>query len=74
MLLYQIDARIVHHTSNRECVSVDIPQTLPTFYLTKSGVIDREHAERIAKGIILPVELDYESVTVTVHASVIDTQ
>ncbi len=75
MILYQIDAHIVHHTSNRECVSVDVPRTLPTFYLNKVqfGIMNLEHAEQIARSIIMPVNLEYESVTVNVRVSVFDT-
>ncbi len=66
MTLYAIVATVVHHTNDSHCVSVDRSIQIPTFYLDADvqGIIDEAHAETIAREIIIPVDLEYESVTV----------
>lgn len=70
MTLYAINATIVHHTNDAHCASTDVTKQIPTFYLNADvqGIVDEAHAEKIAREIILPVELEYESVTVHVTA------
>ncbi len=65
MTLYAISATLVHHTKDSNCISVDRSVQIPTFYLDANvrGIIDEAHAEAIAREIIMPVELEYESVT-----------
>lgn len=71
MTLYAITATLVHHTTDNVCVSVDLTQQIPTFLLSGEmhGIVNEQHAEEIARKIICPIDLQYESVTVTVQAT-----
>jgi len=66
MNLYCVQATIAHNTTDGEGRSVVITRQVPTFYLNADtqGITDMWHAERIAREIILPVELQYESVAI----------
>lgn len=70
MNLWRICATIIHHTNDSHCVSVDVSKQVPSFLLDGDflGIVDEGHAIQIAKEIICPVDLEYESVTVNVTA------
>lgn len=73
-MLYSIDATVVHHTKDENCVSSDVTIQIPTFYLDSEvqGIVDEAHAVEIARGIILPFEMQYESATVNILAGPMD--
>lgn len=62
---YRVTACITHHTTDKFGVSIDKTIDLPTFLLDGMPV-DTAYAEEEARKIILPVELQYESVSVRV--------
>ncbi len=70
MNLYRITATVIHHTNDSHCVSTDLTRQVPTFLLDADhlGIVSEEHAVEMARAIILPVELEYESVTVNAFA------
>lgn len=70
MNLYRVTATAVHHTTDRLGVSCDLTRQVPSFLLDADvlGIVSEEHAEKIAKSIICPFDLEYESVTVYVSA------
>lgn len=69
-VIYVIHATIVHHTTDKHGVSCDLTKQIPTFYLSSNvqGITSAEHAAKIAKDIICPVDLLHESVSVDVSA------
>lgn len=69
--MYAIQGHVIHHTTDANCVSIEKRIDIPTFYLceTVQGIVSEEHALKIAKSIILPVELDYDSVLVYITAT-----
>jgi hypothetical protein len=72
MTLYGINATATHHTTDKDCVSATVTYQIPTFYLNADvqGIVDEQHAAKIARDIICPMAdaLQYESVTITVTA------
>jgi hypothetical protein len=72
-MIYRVTATIVHHTTDLLGVSIDITKQIPSFLLDSDtqGIVDVEHAKKIAEKIICPVDLQYESVTVSID--VVDT-
>ncbi len=68
--MYAITATVTHHTKDANMQRTQKVVQIPTFYLDENvqGIVSVEHAERIAKRIILPIELDYDSVEVNVTA------
>jgi hypothetical protein len=62
---------LIHHTSDKHCVSTDIAKQIPSFLLDGDslGIVSEQHAEEIARDIVCPVDLEYESVTVSVCAT-----
>lgn len=69
-MLWRITGTLTHHTNDDQCCSTDVVVSLPSFILDGDflGIVSAEHAEQIARQIVLPVELAYESVTVHVTA------
>lgn len=68
MKLYRVCASVTHHTKDSQCRRWANAKQIPTFLLDGGtlGIVDEAHAEQIARKIILPVDLDYDSVTVNV--------
>lgn len=66
--MYIVNATLTHHTNDQNCVSVDVVKQIPTFFLDENvqGIVNDKHAEEIAKQIICPIDLDYESFTISV--------
>ena len=60
--LYQIQGTVIHHTTDLAGVSTQVVVQVPTFFLDADiqGIVDSAHAVNIAKGIVCPVELEYE--------------
>lgn len=67
MTLYCVQATVVHHTTDRHCLSADVARQVPTFYLDADAqaIANEGDAEQVAREIICPVDLQYESVTIT---------
>lgn len=59
---YQIQGAVVHHTTDDVGLSARVVVQVPTFFLDADiqGIVDAEHAVKIAKSIVCPVELQYE--------------
>jgi hypothetical protein len=70
-MFYAVQGTIVHHTKDRYCCSVTITKQIPTFYLNADvqGILNKDHAEKIAREIIYPIDSDYEDVEVRVNVS-----
>jgi hypothetical protein len=66
-MIYQVQATIVHHTTDRIGLSVSATKQIPTFFLNGQGILNKDHAEKTAREIICPLELEYESITVNVN-------
>lgn len=68
--MYAISGTVVHHTKNAQMVREEKMIQIPTFYLDENvqGIMSEEHAVEIAKKIVMPVELDYETVEVHLTA------
>jgi hypothetical protein len=62
MLLYAIDATVVHHTAKG-----DLTHQVPTFYLNSGvqGIQNADHAKKIASDVICPIKSDDISINVT---------
>ncbi len=69
--LWAVNATVVHHTNDKDCVSCSLMRQVPTFYLLgdEQGILTEEQAIEFAKRIILPVELDYDAVQVNVSVA-----
>jgi hypothetical protein len=67
--MYIVNAQIVHHTTDHNCVSQDKTIQIPTFILDENiqGIVNEEHAKQIAEEIICPLELELESFTLYVN-------
>lgn len=71
MRLYLVTAMLIHHTTNNHGISTDNAKQIPSFLLDGDhlGIVSEQHAEEIARDIVCPVDLQYESVTVSVCAT-----
>jgi hypothetical protein len=66
-MFYQIVATVVEETTTGEGISTTITRQVPTFYLNKhtQGIVNEEHAAKIAADVINPTKLD--TLKVNVH-------
>lgn len=63
--LYRITAMVTHHTNDDDCKSISVSLQVPSFVV---DAVDKNHAIEIAKKIICPVELQYESLSMDIDA------
>lgn len=74
MSLYRIQASIVHHTTDNDCVGIDVEHAVPSFIIDGAhhNINTVDEAAHIARTIICPVNFQYESITVKTRATQID--
>lgn len=64
--MFAITATLVHHTTDKEGISWDNTIQIPAFIV--NNVQNEAAAIEVAKRIICPIDMQYESVTLTVSA------
>lgn len=69
--MYQIQVTVVRRITDEHGIGWDKTVQLPTFYLDENvqGIINAEHAVKIASQIICPVELEFDSFTANISAT-----
>ncbi len=63
--MYLITGSLIHHTTDNNCCTADVPYVIPAFFVEADN---EEDALVKAKAIVCPMRLEYEAVTVTVKA------
>ena len=65
-MLFKVTGTAIHHTTDSVCCTVDVPYTLPEFFVQADNI---GQATDKAKAVVCPMadELEYEAVSVELH-------
>lgn len=65
--LYLINATLTHHTTDKNGIGWKNVKQIPTFFLHPDiqGIMTPKHAEQVAREIILPIQLQFESAEIS---------